>query len=84
MTMEFASYLVLFYAVFHACATAFVAETKNRSVLTWLVLGGIFGVFALRTVGLAEKREESPEEKKSKEILREKFERAGKADLKTE
>ena len=57
-------FVALVYFLFHACATAFVADTKNRSAAAWFIGGLFFGTFALLTVGLAEKRGKRPEKGK--------------------
>ena len=46
-----------------ALPCALIANSKGRSAITWLVLGGLFGIFALLTVGFmapADQKKDKP------------------------
>ena len=67
----FELFLVFMYAVFHAFACCHVAYTKGRtggSAFVWFLLGGLFGVFALLTIGFCgavdREREDQEEEER--------------------
>ena len=69
--MEVLGFGVIFvmYAFFHACACCWVAESKGYSggaAFLWFILGGLFGVFALLTIGLCETAEASNERREKK------------------
>ena len=51
------------YVIFHAFATAHVAQTKGREAGAWFILGLFFGVFALMAVGFCETQEEAERQK---------------------
>lgn len=70
--MESVSFVViiafLYYSVFFAFASAHIAQTKGRSAFSWLILGALFGVFALLAIGLCDPKDA---ELRQREVARE-------------
>ena len=69
--------IFVLYAFFHACVCCWIAESKGYAggvAFLWFILGGLFGVFALLTIGLCEPAETS-KERREKRRAEEKAER---------
>ena len=51
------AFIFVYYSIFFAFAAAHIAQTKGRSAFSWLMLGGLFGPFALVAIGFCESKE---------------------------
>jgi hypothetical protein len=53
-------FFILIQAALFAGFSAYIAAQKNRSAVTWAVLGFIFGIFAFITIAVIPKVEVEP------------------------
>ena len=62
--------LFVLYAIFHALACSDIADSKGYSGVSWFILGGLFGVFALLAIGFSETAEVCDERREKKRAER--------------
>ena len=60
--MEGLVVFILVMWLFSGFACSYIARSKDRSGVVWLILGLVFGLFAIITVGFTEKAETKKED----------------------